>query len=156
MNQLTRVSVLGLVVLLLLTGCVIFPVAPAENSDQKAVVDTAVKATVEAAIVLAVEATIAAMDVTSDEAGPSGGDTGDPAESAAEGSTSSNQGVADAEVDESALEEVEASIDNDAPLLITPTPDRSGEIAEYIVSNTRHFRGDPDAPVVLVEFSDFM
>jgi protein-disulfide isomerase len=40
-------------------------------------------------------------------------------------------------------------------MLITPTPDRSGEIMAWIVANTRHFRGDPNAPVKIVEFSDF-
>lgn len=42
-----------------------------------------------------------------------------------------------------------------APLLITPTPDRSGEMMQYIIANTRHFSGSLNAPVVMIEFSDF-
>ena len=29
------------------------------------------------------------------------------------------------------------------------------KMMEYLVSETRHFIGDPDAPVVMIEFSDF-
>jgi len=29
------------------------------------------------------------------------------------------------------------------------------QLMEYLVSQTRHFRGDPDAPVTLIEFGDF-
>jgi len=29
------------------------------------------------------------------------------------------------------------------------------EVMAYLVSQTRHFRGDPDAPVTLIEFGDF-
>jgi len=41
-----------------------------------------------------------------------------------------------------------------------PSPDGAGaasnpQLMEYLVSQTRHFRGDPDAPVTLIEFSDF-
>ncbi|MBV7337247.1 DsbA family protein [Chloroflexi bacterium TSY] len=43
-----------------------------------------------------------------------------------------------------------------ATMLITPTPDHSAEIMEMIIQNTRHFKGNPDAPVVIVEFSDFL
>lgn len=42
-----------------------------------------------------------------------------------------------------------------APALITPTPDRSPEINTFIISNTRHFTGNPAAPVTIIEFSDF-
>lgn len=42
-----------------------------------------------------------------------------------------------------------------APMLITPTPDRSAEIMQYIVENTRHIQGDSAAPVTIIEFSDF-
>ena len=41
------------------------------------------------------------------------------------------------------------------PMLITPTPDRSSEIAAAILPNVRHFIGDKNAPVTLIEFSDF-
>ena len=43
-----------------------------------------------------------------------------------------------------------------APMLITPTPDRSAEISDLIIANTRHFIGDPNAPVTIIEFSDFL
>lgn len=43
----------------------------------------------------------------------------------------------------------------DELLLITPTPDRSDEIEQYILARTRHFKGDEDAPVTIIEFSDF-
>lgn len=29
------------------------------------------------------------------------------------------------------------------------------EMMDYLVSQTRHFKGDPDAPVALIEFGDF-
>lgn len=29
------------------------------------------------------------------------------------------------------------------------------QLMEYLVSQTRHFRGNPDAPVTLIEFGDF-
>lgn len=45
--------------------------------------------------------------------------------------------------------------DNAATMLITPTPDRSGELMAVILANTRIFKGDPEAPVAIVEFSDF-
>lgn len=47
------------------------------------------------------------------------------------------------------------SAEGEPPMLITPTPDQSAEIAQYIAENTRHFRGNPDADVVLIEFSNF-
>ena len=41
-----------------------------------------------------------------------------------------------------------------------PTPDadlaaQQQELMEMVVSETRHFRGDPNAPVTIIEFSDF-
>lgn len=53
-------------------------------------------------------------------------------------------------------EEPIATTGDEAPMLITPTPDRSEAIAALIEQNTRHFIGDEDAPVTLIEFSDFM
>jgi len=40
---------------------------------------------------------------------------------------------------------------------IAPTQTGAGneEVMAYLVSQTRHFRGDPDAPVTLIEFGDF-
>lgn len=116
---------------LLFTACVVFPVAP-DSAEQKNELSVAVEATVDAAIGLAVEATIAARDAQDTSAQGQ-----DPA---------------------AAAEDVEqASVSGDEPpLLITPTPDQSAEIMAFILANTRHFRGDPDAPVVLVEFSDFL
>jgi hypothetical protein len=46
-----------------------------------------------------------------------------------------------------------------APITV-PTPDadrgaQQKEIMNAVVEQTRHFRGDPDAPVTIIEFSDF-
>jgi len=40
---------------------------------------------------------------------------------------------------------------------IAPTQSGAGneELMAYLVSQTRHFSGDPDAPVTLIEFGDF-
>ena len=40
---------------------------------------------------------------------------------------------------------------------ITPPQAGAGneEVMAYLVSQTRHFKGDPDAPVTLIEFGDF-
>lgn len=32
-----------------------------------------------------------------------------------------------------------------------PTP----TLMEFLISNTQHFKGDPDAPVTMIEFSDY-
>ncbi len=40
----------------------------------------------------------------------------------------------------------------------TPDADRAAqqqELMNAVVEQTRHFRGDPDAPVTIIEFSDF-
>ncbi len=29
------------------------------------------------------------------------------------------------------------------------------DLMDYVISQTRHFRGDPDAPVTIIEFGDF-
>lgn len=45
-----------------------------------------------------------------------------------------------------------------APLVVAATPTPAGEeqdLMELVVSQTRHFLGDADAPVTLIEFSDF-
>jgi hypothetical protein len=46
-----------------------------------------------------------------------------------------------------------------APITV-PTPDadqaaQQQELMSAVVEQTRHFRGDPDAPVTIIEFSDF-
>jgi hypothetical protein len=46
-----------------------------------------------------------------------------------------------------------------APITI-PTPDadrvaQQQELMNAVLEGTRHFRGDPDAPVTIIEFSDF-
>lgn len=48
----------------------------------------------------------------------------------------------------------------DVSLRQQPSQDGAGatgnpQLMEYMVSQTRHFRGDPDAPVTLIEFGDF-
>lgn len=44
-----------------------------------------------------------------------------------------------------------------APESIAPSQAGSGneELMAYLVSRTRHFKGNPDAPVTLIEFGDF-
>jgi hypothetical protein len=47
------------------------------------------------------------------------------------------------------------------PTLPTPTVDQTAvinsqqELMDYLVSNTTHFKGDPNAPVTIIEFSDY-
>jgi hypothetical protein len=36
-----------------------------------------------------------------------------------------------------------------------PQPQSPEELMNYLISQTRHFRGDPNAPIVMLEFSDF-
>ena len=55
-----------------------------------------------------------------------------------------------------ATDSQEITASNEATMLITPTPDQSAAIMDIVVQNTRHFRGNPDASVVIVEFSDFL
>lgn len=50
-----------------------------------------------------------------------------------------------------------ASVNADLPIVI-PTADNSeaqAQLMETVVAQTRHFRGDPNAPVTIVEFADF-
>ncbi len=44
---------------------------------------------------------------------------------------------------------------SEPPPLITPPPDRSAETMDLLIANTRHFKGAADAPVTIIEFSDF-
>jgi len=51
----------------------------------------------------------------------------------------------------------EASVDSSPPVGI-PTADNSAaqqELMETVLAKTRHFKGDPDAPVTIIEFADF-
>ena len=51
----------------------------------------------------------------------------------------------------------EASVDSAAPVVI-PTADNSAaqqELMETVLAKTRHFIGDPNAPVTIIEFADF-
>jgi hypothetical protein len=45
------------------------------------------------------------------------------------------------------------------PRVVAPQQSQEGagdaEMMTYLISQARHFRGDPDAPVTLVEFGDF-
>jgi hypothetical protein len=48
----------------------------------------------------------------------------------------------------------------ESTLTVVPTPDenlavKQQELMAAVVENTRHFRGKPDAPVTIIEFSDF-
>ena len=45
-----------------------------------------------------------------------------------------------------------------APPVVIPTADNSAaqqELMETVLAKTRHFKGDPDAPVTIIEFADF-
>ena len=58
-----------------------------------------------------------------------------------------------------AVAERASSVTGDAPSTI-PTPDaeraaQQQELMTAVVEGTRHFRGDPNAPVTIIEFSDF-
>ena len=51
----------------------------------------------------------------------------------------------------------EASVNSEARVVI-PTADNSAEqqkLMETVLAKTRHFTGDPDAPVTIIEFADF-
>ncbi len=51
----------------------------------------------------------------------------------------------------------EASVNSGSPVVI-PTADNSAaqqKLMETILAKTRHFRGDPNAPVTIIEFADF-
>jgi protein-disulfide isomerase len=37
----------------------------------------------------------------------------------------------------------------------TPSDAQRAELMDFLVADTRHFKGDPDAPVTILEFSDF-
>lgn len=41
------------------------------------------------------------------------------------------------------------------PTVDTARATQAAELMDYIVANTRHFRGNVNAPVTLIEFSDF-
>ena len=45
------------------------------------------------------------------------------------------------------------------PVVQIPTPDTSAQqeaLMEAVIAVTRHFKGDPNAPVTVIEFSDFL
>ena len=51
----------------------------------------------------------------------------------------------------------EASVNSESPVAI-PTADNSAaqqKLMETMLAKTRHFRGDPNAPVAIIEFADF-
>ena len=51
----------------------------------------------------------------------------------------------------------EASVNSESPVVI-PTADNSAaqqKLMETVLAKTRHFKGDPDAPVTIIEFADF-
>lgn len=47
----------------------------------------------------------------------------------------------------------------ETPVAVAPPPSSgqagNQEVVAYLVENTRHFKGDPSAPVTIIEFSDF-
>lgn len=132
-----------IVIAVILNACVMPTVIPPEDATAVAEVNDGVEATVEAAIVLAVKATLTSVAINEDDS---------LEENIAIDGTEVTEGEAMTET----LAVGESVANADPPVLITPTPDRSGEIMDIIAQNTRHFIGDPDAPVVIVEFSDFL
>ena len=53
--------------------------------------------------------------------------------------------------------QTEASVNSALPIVI-PTADNSAaqqQLMETALAKTRHFKGDPDAPVTMIEFGDF-
>lgn len=60
-----------------------------------------------------------------------------------------------------ALASPEAISPGDTPSLPTPTTDPTAvaesqqQLMDYLVSNTTHFLGDPNAAVTIIEFSDY-
>jgi hypothetical protein len=42
-----------------------------------------------------------------------------------------------------------------APTQAQPSQEDVKEVMDYLVRETRHLKGDPDAPITLIEFSDF-
>lgn len=47
---------------------------------------------------------------------------------------------------------------NSAPPVVIPTEDNSAaqaQLMETVIAQVRHFKGDPDAPVTIIEFADF-
>jgi len=56
--------------------------------------------------------------------------------------------------------EVSTSSETENPPAVVPTSDaeraaQQQELMIAVTERTRHFRGDPDAPVTIIEFSDF-
>jgi hypothetical protein len=50
-----------------------------------------------------------------------------------------------------ATQQAELPSANPPPASGEPTP----TLMEFLISNTRHFKGDQDAPVTMIEFSDY-
>ncbi|MGB7204690.1 MAG: hypothetical protein WBD37_04385 [Anderseniella sp.] len=148
LRPLLVVSLLVLAVAVVLNACVMPTIMPSE--DAAAIeVSGAVEATVDAAIALAVKATL--TSVSADDRITKGTTVNEGQEVAAV--TTASAGATSGETD--ATSTVETGKSTEGPMLITPTPDRSAEIMGAIAQNTRHFKGNSDAAVVIVEFSDF-
>lgn len=137
------VGLLMLVAVAVLNACVVPTVVPPADATAAAESGENVKATVDAAIALAVRATLTAVS-PEDESAANTGESGEEAVAAAPTTVDPPPAT------------VEPAAGEATTLLITPTPDRSAEIMDIILQNTRHFRGNPDADVVIVEFSDFL
>lgn len=144
------ISLLILTAAVILNACVVPTVMPPEDATASAQVSSNVEATVDAAIALAVKATLTSVAA---DGGTAANATVDEGEAVAAATVLP---AADATDDDAATPATEPAASIEGPLLITPTPDRSAEIMEIILQNTRHFRGNPDASVVIVEFSDFL
>lgn len=49
----------------------------------------------------------------------------------------------------------EAIANTPQPTVTAATQPSQDELMDYLISQTRHFRGNPDAPITIIEFSDY-
>lgn len=128
-----RLFVLFLVALLAVTtlpACLsansLFATEPGDSA-----IAATVQAAVEATVVVAVEATLEARNFS-----PPG---------QREGQSDNDNFTQTGSQDSAPIHQNESSL-----------PQEDVDLAQYLATNTRHFIGDPNAPVVMIEFSDFL
>lgn len=117
-------------------GCSSLIFGPQDPND----VEVAVAATVEVAVEQTVTARLGTVSVVEEMAGQDEQDSGESSEQSGAVGAADALADADAGTDGSGVPELSAE---------------ETELAEWITANTRHYIGDPNAPVVFIEFSDF-